>query len=99
MFWNNNAKGNLIPFLLLSILVVPFSASYPLSLEEVMARDAFLDPQVAQPGYWRGVVQNQQDQAYLPMHLLEPVPIKRGTWKRNPRYVSNYADAVFRGLG
>ena len=30
MFWNNNAKGNLVPFLLLFILVVPFSASYPL---------------------------------------------------------------------
>ena len=24
---------------------------------------------------------------------------KRNYWKRRPRYVSNYADAVFRGLG
>ena len=32
-------------------------------------------------------------------HLNQPQMQKKWMWKRRPRYVNNYADAVFRGLG
>merc|ERR1711934_249205 len=102
-----HGKRGFLPVLLL-LLVLPYSISYPQSLEDLMAgslaREAYLGRQdlryqLAEPDFWANIKHHQQDQGYRPVPILESVPIKRGSWKRKPRYVSNYADAVFRGLG
>merc|ERR1712001_534219 len=107
MVFGGHGKRFFLPFLLF-LLAVPHSKSYPQSLEELMARsldrEANIGPldlryQLAEPGFWANIKHDQHNQGYQPMPILEQVPIKRGTWKRKPRYVSNYADAVFRGLG
>ena len=42
---------------------------------------------------------DNQVEVESPTKSVYPNPMQKRFWKRKPRYVSNYADAVFRGLG
>merc|ERR1711890_3960 len=93
-------------FHLLLLMTGHLAHSYPQAMDERLqdpeeTDTSFYYPQAYPQYLYPAIAQlvNSAPQRNLDFHLTNPIMAKRGTWKRKPRYVSNYADAVFRGLG